>query len=97
MNQKKENFLDAYGCGCGCQLAFFSLLPGWLNLVFFFTIGKDEVRAWPVLKNTPAQRAAGQIHSDMEKGFIRAEVITFEDLLNLGSLQAAREKRSLSS
>lgn len=93
--EERKTFLDAYGCGCGCQPAFFSLLPGWLNLVFFFTIGKDEVRAWPVLKNTPAQRAAGQIHSDMEKGFIRAEVIAFEDLITLGSLQAAREKGAL--
>ncbi len=93
--EERKTFLDAYGCGPGCQTAFFSLLPNWLNLVFFFTIGKDEVRAWPILKNTPAQRAAGQIHSDMEKGFIRAEVISLDELFSLGSLQAAREKGAL--
>lgn len=93
--EERKSFLDAYGCGLGCQRAFFSILPGWLNLVFFFTIGKDEVRAWPIIKNTPALRAAGQIHSDMEKGFIKAEVISIEDLLVLGSLQAARDKGAL--
>ena len=93
--EERKTFLEEYGCGCGCQVAFFSFLPRWLNLVFFFTIGKDEVRAWPVARNTPAQRAAGQIHSDMEKGFIRAEVIPIEELLALGSLQAARDKGAI--
>ncbi|MCX7973118.1 MAG: DUF933 domain-containing protein [Candidatus Aminicenantes bacterium] len=93
--EDRKAFLEEYGCGCGCQAAFFSLLPQWLNLIFFFTIGKDEVRAWPLPKNTPAQRAAGYIHSDMEKGFIRAEVVALESLLAYGSLQAVKEKGEL--
>lgn len=90
--EERQTFLEEYGCGGGCQSAFFSLLPQWLNLIFFYTIGKDEVRAWPLRSKTSAQRAAGQIHSDMEKGFIRAEVLTFQELLAYGSLQAAKEK-----
>jgi len=90
--EERKTFLEEYGCGEGCRAAFFSLLPRFLNLIFFFTVGKEEVRAWPLPPHTPAQRAAGQIHSDMEKGFIRAEVISYETLLNFGSLQSAREK-----
>lgn len=52
-----------------------------LGLISFFTVGEDEVRAWTVAAGTPAQKAAGVIHSDIEKGFIRAEVISCEDLL----------------
>jgi len=56
-----------------------------LNLISFFTVGEDEVRAWTIQKGTSAHRAAGKIHSDIEKGFIRAEVMRHEDLLELGS------------
>lgn len=90
--EERKIFREEYGCGEGCQVTFFSLLPQFLNLIFFFTIGKDEVRSWPLSKNTPALKAAGQVHSDMERGFIRAEVISYENLLAIGSLQAAREK-----
>lgn len=90
--EERKIFRQEYGCGEGCQATFFSILPQFLNLVFFFTIGKDEVRAWPLRKNTSALKAAGLIHSDMEKGFIRAEVIAYESLISFGSLLAAREK-----
>jgi len=63
-----------------------------LSLVTFFTTVGTEVRAWTVPAGTPARRAAGRIHTDMEKGFIRAEVIGATDLLEQGSEQAAREK-----
>ncbi len=63
-----------------------------LGLISFFTVGEDEVRAWTIRKGTPALKAAGVIHSDMEKGFIRAEVISYEDLMTAGSYAAARKK-----
>lgn len=62
-----------------------------LDLITFFTAGEPEVRAWTVRKNSPAPVAAGVIHSDMERGFIRAEVISYEDIITAGSLPAARE------
>ena len=62
-----------------------------LGLMSFFTVGEDEVRAWPVRKGTPAPEAAGKIHSDLERGFIRAETIRYEDLVKSGSEKAAKE------
>jgi len=61
------------------------------RLIVFFTIGEDEVRAWPVLRDSPAVRAAGRIHTDLEKGFIRAEVIKFDDFVELGSEAKCRD------
>jgi len=64
-----------------------------LNLITFFTVtGGKEVRAWPLQRGTPAIEAAGRIHTDMQRGFIRAEVIGYDDLVRAGSLAAAREK-----
>jgi GTP-binding protein YchF len=68
-----------------------------LGLITFFTAGETEARAWTVLKATRAQAAAGKIHSDMERGFIRAEVMSYEDLVALGSEAAVREKGLLRS
>jgi len=62
-----------------------------LDLICFFTGGEKEARAWPIPKGTRAVKAAGAIHSDMERGFIRAEVIGFEELVALGSYQAAQK------
>jgi len=62
-----------------------------LNLVSFFTTKSNEARAWLVKKGTKAPKAAGKIHSDMEKGFICAEVINYEDYIKIGSFQKARE------
>jgi ribosome-binding ATPase YchF (GTP1/OBG family) len=67
-------------------------VPQLLNLVTFFTVGKDEVRAWMVRAGCHAQAAAGAVHSDIERGFVRAEVISDQDLLAAGSLQAAKDK-----
>ncbi len=66
-----------------------------LNLISFFTMNRNEIRAWTIKKGTAAQQAAGIIHSDMERGFIRAEVIKFEDFIALGSEHACREKGKL--
>lgn len=63
-----------------------------LGYISFFTYAGDEVRAWTLTKGLNAQKAAGKVHSDIERGFIRAEVISFEDFMSLGSMQAAREK-----
>lgn len=63
-----------------------------LGLITFLTAGEPEVRAWTIRRGTRAPEAAGEIHSDMERGFIRAEVVAFEDLARAGSLAAAREK-----
>ncbi len=63
-----------------------------LGLVTFFTYAGDEVRAWTIKSGTPALKAAGKIHSDIERGFIRAEVIAFEDLAAAGDVHAARKK-----
>ncbi|MGQ9618895.1 MAG: DUF933 domain-containing protein [Candidatus Aminicenantia bacterium] len=62
-----------------------------MELVKFYTIGKDEVRSWLIPLGTKALKAAGLIHTDMEKGFIRAEVISFDELIRIGSLKEARE------
>ena len=63
----------------------------------FLTAGKPEVRAWTIKKGTKAPQAAGKIHSDIERGFIRAEVVSFDDLMELGSMQAAKEKGKIRS
>ena len=63
-----------------------------MGLTSFFTAGEPEVRAWTIRKGANAVKAAGAIHSDIEKGFIRAEVVQWSDLLAAGSLAAAREK-----
>ncbi len=63
-----------------------------LGLISFLTAGKQEVRAWTISKGTKAPQAAGKIHSDFEKGFIRAEIVSYNDLMACGSYAAAREK-----
>ena len=63
-----------------------------LGLMTFLTAGQDECRAWTIVKGTPAVKAAGKIHSDIERGFIRAEIVNYDDLIKLGSINAARDK-----
>ncbi len=62
-----------------------------LNLMSFFTVGEDEVKAWTIKKGTPALEAAGEIHTDIQKGFIRAEVLSYADLLQYGSHKEAKK------
>lgn len=62
------------------------------GLISFFTVGEDEVRAWPIPRGTPASQAAGVIHTDLERGFIRAEVVTYEDLVASGGMAEARQR-----
>lgn len=63
-----------------------------LGIIPFFTVGEDEVRSWIIKKGMSAPKAGGKIHSDIERGFIRAEVISYEDLISSGSMARAREK-----
>lgn len=63
-----------------------------LGLISFLTAGEQEVRAWTIKKGTKAPAAAGKIHTDFERGFIRAEVVSFDDLINSGSFAQAKEK-----
>ena len=68
-----------------------------LGLISFLTYGEDECRAWTIVKGTKAPQAAGKIHSDIERGFIRAETINFDDMIRCGSVAAAKEKGLLRS
>ena len=68
-----------------------------LGLISFLTYGKDECRAWTIRKGTKAPQAAGKIHSDIERGFIRAEVIAYNEMMKYGSVNAAKEKGQLRS
>lgn len=64
----------------------------YLGLISFFTVGEDEVKAWTIKKETDAKRAAGKIHSDIERGFIKAEVVKYQDLSELGNMAKVKEK-----
>ena len=74
------------------EKALFRACYSLLGLISYLTAGKPEVRAWTITKGTKAPQAAGKIHSDFERGFIRAEVIAFDDLMACGSMAAAKEK-----
>jgi GTP-binding protein YchF len=94
--QEQVEFLAGYGLAESGITRLAAAVFGVLGLCTFFTLGDDEVRAWTVRAGTPARRAAGRIHSDMERGFIRAEVIAFHEFIDLGgSLKTAREQGRL--
>jgi hypothetical protein len=63
-----------------------------LNLISFFTVGPDEVRAWSITAGTPAQQAAGKVHSDIERGFIRAEIVAYIEFIRTGSMAEAKRQ-----
>ena len=63
-----------------------------LGLISFLTTGEDETRAWTITEGTKAPQAAGKIHTDFERGFIRAEVVSYDNLVEQGSMNAAKEK-----
>ena len=67
------------------------------RVISYLTAGPKEVRAWTIKRGTKAPQAAGKIHSDFERGFIRAEVVAFDDLASCGSMTAAKEKGLLRS
>ena len=90
--EEKEMFLADLGIEQGGLDLLIQRSYDLLGLISYLTAGTPEVRAWTIRKGTKAPQAAGKIHSDFEKGFIRAEVISFENLMECGSLAAAREK-----
>jgi GTP-binding protein YchF len=92
---EKELFMQEYGLGELSAPKFLQTSRNLLEVITFFTIGKEEVKAWTIKENTSALNAAGAIHSDIERGFIRAEVISWEQLLNHGSFQKAKENAAV--
>ncbi len=87
----QKAFLDDLGITETAASRFIRGTYHLLDLISFFTVGPDEVRAWPILRGTHAKQAAGKIHSDLERGFIRAEVIAYEHFIADGSEHAARD------
>ena len=88
-------FLDDLGVTEPGIERFIGMAYSALDLISFFTVGPDEVRAWTIRRGTNAKRAAGRIHSDLERGFIRAEVIPWDELLEHGSENAAKRAGDL--
>jgi len=88
----QEEFRAEFGIRESAPERIIKLSYELLGLVSFFTIAHEEVRAWSVPGGTVAHKAAGKIHTDMERGFIRAEVISYDDLLKYGSLAEARKR-----
>lgn len=90
---EKQQFLEAMGIAESSIDRVIALSYQLLDYASFLTVGPDEVRAWTIRRNTPAVKAAGVIHSDLERGFIRAEVVSYADLMSVGgSLVEARKK-----
>ena len=85
-------FLDELGIGESALSRMITASYRLLNLISFFTVGENEVRAWTVTRGVTAPEAAGTVHSDMERGFIRAETLDWQVMLELGGWQAAKEK-----
>ena len=90
--EEKELFLSDMGLSQSGLDRLINECYALLGLISYLTAGKPEVRAWTIKKGTKAPQAAGKIHSDFERGFIRAEVIAFDDLIACGSMTAAKEK-----
>ena len=83
--QEKAEFLEDLGIEEPALGILTRLCLKALGLISFFTVGKDEVRQWLVRRNSPAPAAAGVIHSDLQRGFIRAEVMKYDELMEYGS------------
>jgi len=90
--EEKEMFLEELGVHESGLDRLIKCSYALLGLISFLTYGKDECRAWTIKKGTKAPQAAGKIHSDIERGFIKAEVIAYDDMIRCGTLAAAKEK-----
>ena len=95
--EEKQMFLEELGVQESGLDRLIKCSYALLGLISFLTYGKDECRAWTIKKGTKAPQAAGKIHTDIERGFIRAEVIAYDDMIKCGSVAAAREKGLLRS
>jgi len=89
--QEAEEFRKDIGLKETAFAAVIRHCYGLLGLISFFTVGEDEVKAWTIRENTPAIQAAGKIHTDIERGFIRAEVMSYDDFIKSGSTAEARK------
>ncbi len=92
---EQPDFLASLGLEEPARARFIRAAYELTDLISMLTAGEDECRAWPVPRGTPAPRAAGKIHSDIERGFIRAEVVPWQDLVELGSEAKCREAGKL--
>jgi GTP-binding protein YchF len=90
--EEAEEYLAEYNITTSAMDRMITLSYELLGLISFFTVGPDEVRAWTIKTNTLAFDAAEVIHSDIKKGFIRAEVVAYDDLMEAGSYKEARQK-----
>ena len=90
--EEKKEYLEDLGVASSGLDKLVAASYSLLGLISFLTAGEDECRAWTIKKGTKAPQAAGKIHTDFERGFIKAEVVNYQDLLDNGSLSAAREK-----
>ena len=90
--EEKKEFLLELGIGQSGLDRLITASYKLLGLISFLTAGEDECRAWTIVQGTKAPQAAGKIHTDFEKGFIRAEIVPFDTLAELGSMAACREK-----
>jgi len=93
--EEQAEFLRDLGVETSALDRFIRTAYGLLDLISFFTVGEDEVRAWTIRRGTKARRAAGKIHSDLERGFIRAEVIPYATFLEHGSETAVKSAGKL--
>ena len=95
--EDRQMFLDELGIAESGLDRLIKCSYSLLGLISFLTYGKDECRAWTIKKGTKAPQAAGKIHTDIERGFIRAEVIAYDDMIKYGGVNAAKEKGQLRS
>ncbi len=96
-DEDKEVFLEDLGLKQSGLDRLIQASYSLLGLISYLTAGKPEVRAWTITKGTKAPQAAGKIHSDFERGFIRAEVVAYDDLIRCGNMAAVKEKGLLRS
>jgi hypothetical protein len=89
---EQPEFLRSLGLSEPARARFIRAVYHLLDLVSFFTVGEDEVRAWTIRRGDRAPRAAGRIHSDLERGFIRAEVLHYDDFVASGGEAKARHE-----
>ncbi|WP_295360513.1 redox-regulated ATPase YchF [uncultured Pseudoramibacter sp.] len=90
-DDEKQEFLEAMGMDSSGLDRVISVAYRLLGLISFLTAGPDECRAWTITKGTKAPQAAGKVHTDMERGFIKAEITSYDDLIEAGSEAKARE------
>ena len=90
--EEKKDFIEELGIGESGLDRLITACYRLLGLISFLTVGEDECRAWTIRAGTKAPQAAGKIHTDFERGFIRAEIVPYETLMSAGSMAVCREK-----